>query len=478
MRIQLFGVGTQSESRAITAQRRLNCQVEVRREQDRTAFALTSRPGLKLYLTTLSGSPSRGMHAVNTLSAPLFFTVHNNTLYSVNNAMVINNIGTITGGTGTVSMADDGTWLVIVDGTNGWTYNMITPAGLNQITDGNFTTTPRTVTWQDNYFCVTSSGSTKQFQFSQISPSIDPTTWPAAQIGFGSSGGGALQNGFAYHNILNLFGDTYAEFWQDTGSPDLPYALIPGSAQGYGLAAPFSLQSFDNSLAGLFKSGEGGVNVSRLSGFSLRKVSDHDMDEILSGYSAVSDGIGLSFNYSGHPMYVINLPSAGKTWMYDGYANVWSELQSGTGRYWGTYTCNFLGTQLVSDYNNGNIYQLDANTFSDNGTAIPMEVVSKHIWNDDKYVGIKHIQIDIESGVGTTTGQGSNPVCDLQVSKDGGASFYSVGFSSMGALGNYTTRLTWNNLGAARDWVLKLRITDPVKRVITGASAEIAGSGF
>ena len=109
---------------------------------------------------------------------------------------------------------------------------------------------------------------------------------------------------------------------------------------------------------------------------------------------------------------------------------------------------------------------------------VAMEVISKHIWNDDKYVGIKQIQIDIESGVGVVSGQGVVPVCDLQVSKDGGFSFQSIGFSKMGAIGNYTQRLIWYNLGAARDWVLKFRITDPNKRIITGASAELSMAGF
>jgi hypothetical protein len=107
-----------------------------------------------------------------------------------------------------------------------------------------------------------------------------------------------------------------------------------------------------------------------------------------------------------------------------------------------------------------------------------MEVWSKHIWKDDKYIGISQIQIDIESGVGLVSGQGSQPVCDLQVSKDGGFTFKSVGFSSMGLIGDYTARLKWNSLGAARDWVLKLIITDPVRRVITGAHAEVQGAGF
>jgi hypothetical protein len=48
----------------------------------------------------------------------------------------------------------------------------------------------------------------------------------------------------------------------------------------------------------------------------------------------------------------------------------------------------------------------------------------------------------------------------------------------MGQIGEYTQRVKWRSLGAARDWVLKLRITDPVKRVITGASAELTVAGF
>ena len=84
----------------------------------------------------------------------------------------------------------------------------------------------------------------------------------------------------------------------------------------------------------------------------------------------------------------------------------------------------------------------------------------------------------MESGVGLPTGQGSNPVVDLQISKDGGNTFYSVGFASIGAIGQYTQRVIWRGLGAARDWVLKLRITDPVKRVITGASADVKVGAF
>ena len=480
-RVQLFGIGTQSASRAITAAKRINCYVEPRKEMDRTVFALIGRPGLVPFVTTLGAQPSRALWPVNSLSTPLLFTVNNNTLYSIDNTGVTAVIGTIATTSGDISMADDGTYLLEVDGTNGYTYNMVTPAGLNQVTSATFTTTPKTVTWQDNYFIVT-AGSGRQFQLSQISPSVNPQIWPSVQINFAGTGAGSLQAGMTDHNVLNLFGPDYTEYWQDSGGPDFPFSKIPGASQEFGLAAPFSLAKFDNSVIGLFNNRQGGANVSRLSGTVLQKVSDQDMDTIFTGYlqtSSVSDAQGISFMFNGHPMYLISFPTAATSWVYDGLSNAWSEWQATDGtRFWGNKFANFIRGLVVSDYRSGNIYKFSTTTYDDNGSTIPMEVISKHIWEDDKYLGIDRLQVDIEAGVGLVSGQGVDPVMDLLVSKDGGFTFASVGYSSMGRIGEYTQRVMWRSLGAARDWVLKLRITDPVKRVLTGASAEITGGSF
>jgi hypothetical protein len=474
MRVQLFGIGMKGPSPMIGAQRRINCFLAPQAEPDRTSLALIGSPGLTLFNNALSGA-SRGMWAVNTLSTPLIFTVHLGTLYSINNAGVTASIGTIGTTTGDVSMADNGTTLVLVDGSKGYTYNMVTPAGLNQITDGNFTTSPKTVTWQDTYFIVT-AGSTNQFQLSNGS---DATTWPAVNINFTGSSPGALQAGIADHSVLNLMGDVYAEFWQDTGSPDFPYASIPGSAQEFGLASPWSLSKYDNSLAGLFKNKMGEANISRMEGFRLQKLSSVDLDYTINGYSNVADAEGFGYMLQGHPMYQIGFPTAGKTWEYDGYSKAWGERQSTTGgRYWANKFAFFVNRRLVSDYRNGNIYQIDPTVYSDNGSEIGMEVHSRHIWNDDKYLTIPQIQVDVQAGVGLATGQGSNPQLMLEISKDGGQSFSPWAWQSMGKIGQTTQRVIWNRLGRARDWVLKLRITDPVYRVLVGASAEIVGGSF
>ena len=441
-------------------------------------LALIGSPGLTAFSTSIGANPSRGMWPVNTLATPLLFSVHGNTLYSLNNAAVISTIGTILTSSGDVSMADDGKFLVLVDGTNGWVYNMQTPGGLNKITDGNFTTSPKTVTWQDNYFIVTGN-TNRQFQLSQISPSVDPTVWPSVQINFTGAAGGQIQAGIADHSTLELFGDVYTEFWQDAGNPDFPYASIPGSAQEYGLASPWSLCKYDNSLAGLFKNKMGEVNISRMSGFRLQKLSNAELDFNLNGYTNTADAEGFGYMQGGHPMLQMGFPSAGKTWEFDGLSKAWGERQeTNGGRYWAHKFATFQGKKLVSDYRNGNIYIIDNTVFTDNGSIAPMEVWSKHIWNDDKYLTIPQIQVDIESGVGITSGQGSNPQIMLEVSKDGGQTFTALAWQSMGAIGQYTQRVMWRRLGRARDWVLKLRVTDPVKRILTGASAEIMGGSF
>jgi hypothetical protein len=472
-RVHLFGLGTKSESWAITAQRRINFYVEQRHEADRTAFALVGRAGLTAFVTSLGLNTSRGMWAVNTLTAPMLFSVHANTLYSINNAGITSVIGTIGTSSGDVSMVDDGTNLMLVDGTSGYYYNMLVPAGLNLIVDGNFTTSPSTVTWQDTYFIVTSN-KTNQFQ---LSTNSNPATWPAVQINFTGSAPGTIRAGIADHSTLMLYTDVSTEFWQDTGSPDFPYALIPGTSQEYGLAAPWSMTKYENSVAGLFHNKMGSVNVSKLLGFTFTQISSHDVDEIISAYPVVADAKAFAYKEGGHPFYLINFPSAGATHVYDDRMKAWMEFQDPTGaNFWGLKFANFNNQLLVSDYRNGNIYKIDPSNFTDNGTPFASEVTSKHIWDDDKYLSIPSIQVDFEQGTGPPGPP--PPVVDLQVSKDGGNSFTSIGFSSIGMVGQYTQRVIWRRLGRARDWVLKLRVTDPVKRVITGASAIVVPGTF
>lgn len=501
MKIDLFGMGTQSQSRAITAQRRINCFLEPRQEFEKTNLAIVGLPAPSKWAAYNNG-PTRGMWAVESLGL-LFFVQWNELVYvSYLDTSTINGLGYINTVSGNVSFADDGKYLMLVDGVNGWYYDMQTPGTLTKITDGNFTKTPTTVTWQDTYFIVSSASITRQFQ---LSANAAPATWPATSINFGSSGGGPLQACIADHSVINIFGDTYTEFYQNTGATGFPLSKVVSSTLEFGLAAAWSMAKFDNSLAGLFKDKNGNIIVGRLNGFSLQKISDGDIDTILQGYvqdgTDISDAQGYSFAISGHSFYVLNMPTAERTLMYDARSQAWSEIESLDGSYFheGVKCATLKGQTLLGADNDATIFKLEPGQFykQDNSSAAvipgqtpwPMELISKHLWQDDKYIAINQIQIDMEQGVGLIppitmnsysdpVSAGDDPQIQLSVSKDGGNSFFSVGYSKIGAQGQYTQRVIYSQLGAARDWVLKLRITDPVKRVITGATGEITVNAF
>lgn len=473
-KVALFGLGMRGVSPVISAQRRINCYAQIEEEQDKSKLSLIGSPGLTLFVGSNISGPSRCLWPVNSLTTPLLFTLNSGTLYSITNAGIITAIGTIGTTSGDASMVDDGTFLMLVDGSAGYTYNMLVPAGLNQIVDGNFTAHPKTVTWDDTYFIV-NDALTNQWQ---ASANGDPTTWPATQINF-TGNAGALQAVLADHSLVNIYGPKFTEFWQDTGSADNPYARIPGSGQEFGLKSAWSLAKFDNSMVGLFADKQGAVRIGRMSGFRPDPISTQAIDYILQSYTNTEDAVGYAYTNAGHPMYQISFPTANATLEYDGRSKSWGERQDATGnRYWGNKFANLVNRKLVSDYRNGNIYQLDDTVYTDNGSTLAMEIWSKHIWSDDKYISIDQLQIDIEQGVGTVMGQGVAPQMMLEVSKDGGRTFKAISWSNMGALGHYTQRCIWHGLGAARDWVLKLRVTDPVKRCITGATANVTGGAF
>ena len=75
----------------------------------------------------------------------------------------------------------------------------------------------------------------------------------------------------------------------------------------------------------------------------------------------------------------------------------------------------------------------------------------------------------MEPGQGLQTGQGSNPQVMLQVSRDGGKTWGAELWRTLGAIGQYRTRANWLRLGRSRDWVMKFRVTDPVKPVFVAA---------
>jgi len=464
MEVQLFGISQFGKSTNVTRQQRLNAYIEPQPGDDRARVAIYGFPGKDLF-TSFGDTPIRGIYQ----RGDFLYVVHRGTFYEVNNAGVRTARGTIGTTTGRVYMTDNGSQLMLTDGSAGYIYTFAT-TNFAQIIDADYPGA-ETVTWQDGYFIVNKPDS-QRFYVSAVN---DGMSWDALDFASAESNPDDIVAVASDNSNLFLFGSISTEFWQNTGGTDFPFSRVSGGAIEWGCAAVNSIVKYDNSLAFLAKNRMGEVIVARMNGYAPQRISNPEIEYIINNYSAVSDATAISYMLGGHPMLQINFPTAGETWLFDGLSNAWSKLESyGETRDRADIGVNYLDRIIVTDFENGNLYRLNPLTFTENGQPLSFEVTSRHLSFDDKRFVVDMVQLDMETGVGLSTGQGSNPQIMMQVSKDGGHTWGPEQWTSFGAIGTYQARAIWRRpTGVARDVVFRFRITDPVKRVIFGASMKI-----
>jgi hypothetical protein len=149
----------------------------------------------------------------------------------------------------------------------------------------------------------------------------------------------------------------------------------------------------------------------------------------------------------------------------------WDKWITDSSRYAGRFEQPAFGEILVTDYRDGRIYTVEPTVYTDDGSTMVREMVSKQAQMNLARLSLRELAIDCETGVGLNSGQGSDPRIMLTWSKDGGHVFGNEVPLTLGAIGGYLTRAVVRNLGRSRDWTFKLRVTDPVKLVIIGAAA-------
>jgi len=460
MKIQFASNSYQSRSLPISAQRLVNLFPEAQPSDAKSPVALFGTPGLVLW-TTCSPGPIRGMHVMGSY----LYVVSSNTVYRVDNAGSATNIGSVSG-SGPVTMADNGTQCVAVTTLGSY---VITQTAVTQITDVDFHQAS-SVTVLDSYH-IFSRADTGQFFISSL---LDATAYDALDFATAESNPDNLVRAFADHQELWLFGENTTEVWVNTGAADFPFERRPGAILEYGTAAKFSIAKFDNSIAWLGDD----LIVYKANGYQAERISHHGIEAAIAGYTTVDDATAFSYTDQGHNFYVLNFPTEGATWVFDAATGLWHERESrpsgvSIGRWRADNGAYFAGKNLVGDYVTGQIWQLDMETYTEGSDAIVRSAAAPVLWNDTNRAFMSSFQLDIESGVGLSTGQGSDPIISLDWSDDGGFTWSNEHFAAMGQIGQYRQRVKWYRLGTFRQRVVRVSVSDPVKCVVIGAYAEI-----
>jgi hypothetical protein len=463
MRIPFLGGSGHARSVSVNVSRTVNLYAEMDAE-GKAQIALYGTPGLVQFATT-HAAEVRGLYE----ASGRLFAVVGATFYEVSGAGVATNRGTLTSTSGAVSMADNGLMVAVVDGANGYQFTLATNA-FAQIADPDFPAADR-IAFQDGYFIINDSGTGSFFVTSLYGTDVDPLDFASAE-----GAPDPLISLICDHRELWLFGDESTEVWFNSGAADFPFERINGAFLEMGCGAAHSVAKLDNSVYWLTQDKRGHGQVVRAQGYQPQVVSTKAVEFAIDGYATIADAIAYTYHQEGHAFYVLTFPSANATWCLDVTTGLWHERMYWDGaenRHRGNCHAFCFGRHLVGDHTNGKIYELDLDAHTDDGAALRAIRRTQHQHAQGKRLFWSSLQIDIEAGVGLVTGQGSDPQMMLRWSDDGGKTWSSEHWRSMGAIGEYSRRAIWRRLGQSRNRVYEVAITDPVKRVIIDAWADV-----
>lgn len=400
----------------------------------------------------------------------ILYVVSGQRLYSVTSALVVTDIGGAIGGSSIVPVSDNGTQLCIVNGVNGYIYSVA--SGFQVITDANFHAGAN-VTFFDNYFVFPWALTNKFF----ISNSLDGANYNGVNFASAEVSPDYVLSIINQQENLLIFGQTTIESWYDAGALNFPFLRVNSGTIERGCAAALTPVKEDNSV---FFLGDDLVFY-RLNGTALVRISTHAIEQAFQSYTTVADAYCYSYTFEGHKFIHVIFPTANANWVFDIATGMWHERESwdlnnaNLGKWRGNCAVEAFGKVLIGDAYSGQVGFLDATTFTEFGNTMQAVMTSPPLHDDRKRLFVSELELEVESGVGLNSGQGITPQIMMDYSKDGGRTFVNLQrYTTLGAIGAFLSRIRWLRLGWARQWVFRVIISDPVKRVVLGAHAKVS----
>ncbi len=444
----------------------LNYLVEAQPKEAKSQVPLFGCAGIDAFATT-SGMPCRGMIQFQNTAWGVF----GDTLWRIDDNGFTQNSGSGIGGTNPVGISENGLQIIIVNGQKGWTYDPT--AGLEVITDSAFYPS-RTVDFFDGYF-VLERRDTNQFYWSEP---YNGRSYIGTAFATAEAQPGEVQAVIQNIQFLYVFSSTHIELWYDAGTAGaVPFQRYAGGVIPYGTLSPYSILRQDGSL---FFLGRDGIFY-RLQANQPTRISTHAIEYLVSLEGQLNKVEAFTFTLQGHKLIFWTLPNIDVTICYDISTGKWHDRDSvdanfeSLGRWRGRYALKFENDILLGDAFDGRVGKANWNsTFTE--YDLPMRgVVSSITQHADRMnLFCSRFELDIQAGVGLITGQGDNPQMMLRTSRDGGMTYgINQPWRSMGRAGEYTKRLRWLRQGKARQFSWQIVCTDPVRRTIIAAHADI-----
>lgn len=474
-------------SKSSDVQRCVNLYPEVSQAgptPSKAPIALIGTPGLAPWIPPLAVGSALGIRGMLRFDTTRAIIVAGTNVYLVLTNGVSTLLGTIPATSALVSLASNGTQVLLADGTT--TVRVYEPAsgGVLAPTEVNGATGPvavDTVDFLAGRFVVNEKD-TGRFRWSDLYA----TTFPSLNFATAEGAPDGLVTLVADHGELWLLGTNSAEVFYASGDAAV-FSRNNGAFTETGCAARATTAKMAGAVYWLSANDRGRGRVVRSNGYQAAPISTHALEHAIAGYARVDDAHAYTYQQEGHEFYVLTFPSGNSTWVFDAGTELWHErayrdpTTAVLERHRGQCQMAFDEKVLVGDHTTGNVYAMGLDTYSDNGAPLPRIRQCGHVSADMSYMRHNSLHVDFDTGVGLDGSPplavGVTPQAMMQHSSDGGRTWSSEHWVSFGALGQYRARAKWRRLGTARDRVYRVTVTDPVKVCMASAYLDAQALG-
>lgn len=421
----------------------------------KSVAALRSTSGLVEYVTIGLGRIRGGIESGNRA-----FFVSGSEFYEVLSDQTSVKRGDLDTAVSFCKLEENPTQIMIIDNEFGYIFNKDTNV-FTKITDGDFLT-PSSLTFQDGYFIITSG------QIGARSDLNNGLSWNALNRTTVESSPDDLVCVFSDSSNLWFFGTKSTEVFQNTTATDFSYTRINGAIIETGCAAALSVQEIDNAVIWLGTDQNGDAIVWRSNGYNAQRVSTQAIEKKIAEGTNFNESYAWVYHERGHAFYILQVKGLNTTLCLDLATGLWHErvyrdpLSGDEKQHRGTCHIFFNKKHLVGDRLSGKIFDMRLDVYEDDGAPLVKTRVSPHYDEAKRLLTHAQFELDMQTGVGSQTGQGQNPQVMMQYSDDGGRTWSDELWRDLGKVGKYKTRVKWNKLGVSRDRVYKVCVSDPV----------------
>lgn len=451
--LQIGRQSARAPSPAVSVERLVNGYLE-QAQQGREVAPVYGIPGMVRF-STLAGE-ERG----SVVMAEALYTLAGKAFGRVGADGAFTSLGEVASPSGLAFLATDGFNIVVVTPDDGAIY-VYNGSLFGPVTD---TDAPlaSSVDWVDGYFIFSERNTDRWF----LSELADPEAYDALDFASAEWVPDFLVRVLVHKRNLLLFGKESVEGFRNVGEPTFPFTRLEDVFVNAGLIGPHAACISNDAVFFLAHD----KTVRRLDGVTATRISTYAMEAIIGKWSDPGLTKATAHVWRGHLFVVFHNP--GGCLVFDQATQLWHERASyGSPTWRGRTYVEAYGRQLFGSQA-GALLALDGEALAEDGELIRLEMVFPFVVSGGKPFTTDEVEVLFETG--SAPDYENPPKAVLEVSDDG-LTFRSGRERVIAPRGRHHAQVRWHNLGQSRQRTYRMTVSDPCRRVVLGAYAEING---